>query len=274
MLRKRILSALVLGSALVLAVGFLSTSWLALFLASLLLIGAWEWGALTGLEGSRERAIYTAGLGLVMAALYFLPEWQLGSVFWGLATLAWVAILVFESGYDRAEGGLPRWQRVLMLLGLILIPAAWLAMVELHREHPAFLLFLLAISAAADSFAYFSGKRFGKTKLAPELSPGKTREGVLGGLFGVFLVTLLFVNYMDMPLDRAIPFVLLAVLCGLVSVIGDLFESLMKREAGMKDSGWILPGHGGILDRFDSHLAVAPVFVVGLQWIAGFSIYG
>lgn len=274
MLRKRILSALVLGGALVLGIAFLSSPWMALVLGLLLLIGGWEWAALTGIHSFSHRLIYICAIALIMGLLYFFPGWGLGTLFWWLATLAWIAILVLETGYHKGDVGVPRWQNALRASGLLLLPAAWLAMVELHADHPAFLFFMLAISAAADSFAYFAGKKFGKRKLAPELSPGKTREGVLGGLLGVFVIALVFVRYMDMPLGLAVSFVLLSLMCGLVSVVGDLFESLMKREVGVKDSGWIIPGHGGVLDRFDSHIAVAPIFVVGLQWIAGMSIYG
>lgn len=274
MLRKRVLSGLVLGLSLLFGIAFLNTPVLALALAFLFLIGGWEWAALTGLSSNRDRVLYVLAMVLIMAGLYTQVTGWFGPTIWVMALLAWLGIVVLEAQYSQSEGEGPRWQLGLRAVGLLLVPAAWLAMVELHQEHPAFLLFLLLISAAADTFAYFAGKRFGRVKLAPELSPGKTREGFIGGLLGVFAVTLVFVYFMDMKAANAVPFVLLCLLCGVLSVVGDLFESLMKREVGAKDSGWIIPGHGGILDRFDSHIAVAPVFVLGLQWIAGISIYG
>lgn len=275
MLRKRILSGLVLGLSLLFGIAFLSTPVLAAALGVLLLIGGWEWAALTGVRSDRDRLLYLLALIAIMMLLYFVPSALLGTLVWGGALVVWLAILVLETNYVRPQpDSEPRWQRPLRYSGLLLIPAAWLAMVELHQDHPWFLLFLLLISAAADTFAYFAGKRFGDLKLAPELSPGKTREGFFGGMVGVLFITLAFVYFMDMEPGAGVSFSLLCLLCGVMSVVGDLFESLMKREVGAKDSGWIIPGHGGVLDRFDSHIAVAPVFVVGLQWIAGISVYG
>ena len=121
----------------------------------------------------------------------------------------------------------------------------------------------------ADSAAYFVGKRFGRNKLAEQLSPGKTREGVLGALAGTLILSFigLWIWRAELQFGLAIYFVLLCLLSALISVVGDLFESLLKRNAGKKDSGKLIPGHGGVLDRIDSLLAAAPGFMLGLYWL-------
>ncbi|HIP95232.1 MAG TPA: phosphatidate cytidylyltransferase, partial [Leucothrix sp.] len=132
--------------------------------------------------------------------------------------------------------------------------------------YPLLVLYLVFLIAIADSGAYFSGKAFGKTKLAPELSPGKTREGMFGGLAGATIWSILGAAYFGLPTAGWLFFILLSMAVALFSVAGDLFESLIKREAGQKDSGSILPGHGGILDRIDGLLAALPLFTLGVFW--------
>ncbi len=129
---------------------------------------------------------------------------------------------------------------------------------------PYLILLLFLIVWGADSFAYFSGKAFGKHKLAPRLSGGKTVEGVVGGLIGVLLITGAWMYFYN---ETNWKFLLLALITGVFSVVGDLYESIYKREAGVKDSGNILPGHGGVLDRIDGLLAATPIFVIGLIFL-------
>ncbi len=128
------------------------------------------------------------------------------------------------------------------------------------------MLFLLVLIWIADSGAYFAGRRWGRVKLAPAVSPGKTREGVYGALAGAMLCALALA-WMRPEIGAALVTIPLCLLTCLVSVAGDLFESLIKRQAGVKDSGTLLPGHGGVLDRIDSLTAAAPVFVFGLMWL-------
>lgn len=271
MLKTRIVSALVLAILLGSAIVFLPTEALSAVLAVLFLVGAYEWATLTGQRQTAFRkGGYVGIVALIILSLVFLPLGQTLSTVVKLAAFMWLLITVALALYQRSEeGGQPRWQGLLALAGCVLLPAAWLSMTLIHAEDFRLLVFVFVLAASADSFAYFAGKRFGKNKLAPELSPGKTREGFLGGLVGVMMVSLVYVAYAHMPIELAVPFVLLCLVCGVVSVVGDLFESLMKREAGLKDSGRLIPGHGGILDRFDSHIAVAPVFWLGWQWING-----
>jgi len=146
----------------------------------------------------------------------------------------------------------------------VLVPA-WASLVVIHGvdpQGPRLLLFLMVLIWVADSFAYFAGRRWGRTKLAPVISPGKTREGVYGALAGAVLCGGGLVWLM--PQGNPLLLILFCLLIVLVSVVGDLFESLMKRQAGVKDSGSLLPGHGGMLDRIDSLTAAAPLFLLGL----------
>jgi phosphatidate cytidylyltransferase len=135
-------------------------------------------------------------------------------------------------------------------------------------QGPAWLFYALSLVWVADSGAYFAGKKFGKNKLAPNISPGKTREGLLGAVLSTSLYTLAASYYFELDRDRAVLLVLLSVIVTIISVSGDLYISFLKREAGLKDSGNILPGHGGMLDRVDSVLAAMPVFLLGFsRWI-------
>ena len=128
-------------------------------------------------------------------------------------------------------------------------------------------LLLLLIVASADIFAYFSGKKFGKHKLAPKVSSGKTIEGLIGGIFGVILVTLFWLNYNNIELINYWRYLLIAIGTGIFSVAGDLYESIYKREVGVKDSGNVLPGHGGVLDRIDGLLGAIPFFIVSTLFL-------
>mgnify|MGYP001823248173 FL=1 len=129
------------------------------------------------------------------------------------------------------------------------------------------LFYALSLVWVADIGAYFSGKNFGKNKLEPHISPGKTIEGLAGGVIATSLYTLAAAYFFELSMEKTVLLVLLSVIVTLISVSGDLFFSFLKREAGLKDSGRILPGHGGILDRIDSVLAAMPVFIVGYNWL-------
>ena len=137
----------------------------------------------------------------------------------------------------------------------------------LHERNPIMLMFLLALIWVADIAAYFIGKRFGKNKLVPELSPGKSHEGLWAALAASLTLAILGAYLFELDKKVWIYFGCLCLLTALISVVGDLYESLLKRKAGVKDSGRILPGHGGILDRIDSLTAAAPGFVLGLYWM-------
>ena len=151
----------------------------------------------------------------------------------------------------------------------MLIPA-WYALTYLHALHYGYVFYVISLIAFADIAAYFSGKRFGKTKLAPSLSPGKTREGALGALVATFLWSCICAAFTDLSVSGGLVFVLFSMFAVVMSIAGDLFESLIKRQACVKDSGTLLPGHGGILDRFDAAIFAAPFFYC---WLVIYSYF-
>jgi phosphatidate cytidylyltransferase len=270
MLRQRVLTALVLIPLVVAGVLLLPSVWLGLALALVILLGSGEWARLSGIEACLAQIPYilVSALGLYGAAfllqdparaawlLFPAALWWLGL---SLLLLAWR-----RSGLDRNLKGVSYGQ---LLLGFCTLVPAWGALIYLHSQFepgPRLLLFLLVLIWVADSGAYFAGKRWGRTKLAPGISPGKTLEGVAGALFGVLLCGLGWSLAMGYAPSTGLSFILLCLLTGAVSVSGDLFESLMKRLRGLKDSGQMLPGHGGVLDRIDSLTAAGPVFAAGL----------
>lgn len=261
MLRQRILTAVVAGT-LLLAVLFAAPVWLTRgLIVAAMLAAAWEWGAFLSPPGPLARLAYVATIGALLAVCAYLLSAGLLSVVsvliaalaWWLAALAW--LFFYPTPVPRALAALGG--------ALILLPA-WLALDWLYRESAALLLFMLAVVWSADIGAYFAGRRFGRVKLAPAVSPGKTWEGVLGGLVAVAVVAAAGGRYFGFELAVLVPFCLAI---ALISVVGDLTVSVFKRAAGLKDSGSLFPGHGGLLDRIDSVSAAAPLFALGLAWL-------
>ena len=279
MLLQRVITAVVL-LALLLPALFAAQPW-PFALASLLLIAAaaWEWARLNGV--ATPAALGPAVLlGLAGAwALYTGSTARWSSTWWWGVTGAWVV-----GGALALHGGpaaWPRWPAALrLLIGLVILWAGWLALVQARSASINFVLSTLCVVWAADIGAYFAGRQFGRRKLAPSISPGKTWEGAVGGLVAVWLLGVAWMTWVDalLPVDGRSLFALLAapfgwaglfVLCmGLaaLSVVGDLFESLVKRAAGAKDSSRLLPGHGGVLDRIDALLPVLPAALALASW--------
>ena len=270
MLRQRFISGMLLGTVLVGVVILASPLQFAIVFALLFAIGAWEWARLTSIENPLFRGGYLATFFGVIAVLWWQRDSGFSSIWLLLAALFWFSIFRVLHHYYQSQNPNPRWQFKLSVAGLLLLPSAWLAFVELQALNPGWALYIMVLCGVADSFAFLFGKLFGKHKLAPQLSPGKTIEGALGGMGAVlFLAILAGVYWQEFTLQQLLAFIALSLVAGVISIQGDLFESLIKREAGQKDSGRILPGHGGILDRFDSHIAASPLFVLGLQRILG-----
>ena len=277
MTRTRLLAALVMTPLAVAAILLLPTQWLVALAAVLFMIGLWEWFDLAEIEDTLSRAVLlVANLALVVALVwasrssvgYTLVLFQLVSVIgvvWWLLALLWLGRYDFASDHDTHA-------RVFKLAAgaLSMIPA-WCALAWIHASQPnghRWLLTALAIVWAADSGAYFAGRKFGGRffsgrKLAPRVSPNKTIEGLLGGVVAGIVVGVLFALFAGANPSQLPAVALVALVAVLFSVIGDLFESLLKRHAGVKDSGNLIPGHGGILDRIDGVLAALPVFALG-----------
>jgi phosphatidate cytidylyltransferase len=234
--------------------------WLTMFVTAL---AAYEWAKLAGLKiaGQIVYLLLMCAIPWVVmnhAGQYMRFYIYAGAIWWFVISLY---LLRTQPKNVSNKVSLPK-----LLAGILVIPAAMLAMNALHIQHdngPQWLLYGLMLVWVADIGAYFSGKRFGRNKLAPAISPGKTREGLYGAVVAVCVYTAIAAYYFGLDMTSAAYLLLLAVVLTLVSVAGDLYESVLKREHGVKDSGAILPGHGGILDRIDSVLAAMPVFVSG-----------
>lgn len=273
MLKQRIISALIMA---VLFVGalFLPSDYLALVFAVVVLVAAWEWSDLAGFSSTLCRAAYVAvaaGL-LFVSAQYVQPQLGLASGR-GLEVLSWVVAfwalsLLWVLGYPASK---VIWGAKLTraLIGLFVVVGGWLSLAILTYEPDsiALTLYLIAMIAAADTGAYFSGKKFGRHKLAPAVSPGKTLEGFVGGMVSSVAIAAIAYGF-DVVAGVSIwVWLVLALVSALASALGDLLESMVKRHRGIKDSGNILPGHGGIADRMDGISAGAPVFVLGLMLV-------
>ncbi|HMB57169.1 MAG TPA: phosphatidate cytidylyltransferase [Arenimonas sp.] len=272
--RTRVIAAAVMAPVAIAAVLFLPTPYLAGLLAALLMLGLWEWTLLAGVRERLSRVSYLAANALLMAALVW------GSGHGGLFTLKlaslvgaiwWLFALLWLARFDFAAADTAMARVIKLLAGSFSVIPAWAAICWLHASQPygpGWALFAISIAWAADSGAYFVGVRFGKRKLAPRISPGKSWEGLIGGLISAILLALAVTPLFGLPWSSAPGLVLLTVVTALISVAGDLFESLLKRHAGIKDSSNLIPGHGGLLDRVDSLLAALPVFVVGkMLWL-------
>lgn len=265
-MKQRVITALLITPVAVALVLLLPQLGFAVLVGALSLLAMWEWTRLAGLRNRHIRAGLLAltlalfvGLWVSRASPAFWLTIVAGCVWWFIA-LAWLKRFTFAASPTRENSAIK-----LLAGGLAVIPA-WAAIVYLHGG-PIYgawwSLFALALSWSADTFAYLAGSRWGRRKLAPNISPGKTFAGVYGAFAGTAVVAavcgwLLGVVPMKLPL-----FVLLALVCVAFSIIGDLFESLIKRHAGVKDSGTMFPGHGGVFDRLDSAFAVLPIFAVG-----------
>ncbi len=267
MLKQRLITGIILVILVVLGVLFVPNTAFAVLAAGIVLgIGGWEWAELTGLK---QPDITQPMLFIVALLLFALGIYLSRGAFWPVLSIVslivWGGIIYLLMTYHQ---GVLIYQNNKWLLRFIAFPVlliAWLALVILHDKNSSMLLYLILLVAAADSSAYFAGKRFGVNKLAPNLSPGKTMEGMMGAMLGATLWAIIGAIYFGLSLADGIFFVLLSVVTATLSIAGDLFESLIKREANQKDSGTILPGHGGILDRIDAQLAALPFFTAGVM---------
>ena len=267
MLWQRVLTALVLMPLVIAGILFLDSAWVGVLLALVLLVGARELADLANIKMPIGQIGFILAVAVVMLlAWFFIRSGYVVALQWGMAiwwTVTTALLVSRRTDLPKVEGRRP----FVLLVGALIFVTAWASVVALHASIPGgpwLVLLLFAIIWAADSGAYFAGRAFGKRKLSPFVSPGKTWAGV-GGAIVVVSIVLLGLSWggwiASAPL---VPLLLLGVSVTLVSIGGDLWESRLKREVGKKDSGSLLPGHGGVLDRIDSLLAAAPVFGLGL----------
>jgi len=270
MLKQRVLTAIPLALTVLITILWLDPLYLQLLLALVLWLAAMEWARLLGVQSIFMRGLYAVLAGLIAAGV-FVTQQQ--AYFDGLiAAMAglWIGLsfyLLRLTSIDPVNAGS---RRLHLSLGLALMPLAVVSLLQIRMQFEQgewLLMYVLSVIWAADTAAYFSGKRWGQRPLAKVVSPGKSLEGAFGGLLGVAAWSSL-VFFLGSGWGLSYPvFVLLSLFSAALSISGDLYESLIKRKAGVKDSGRILPGHGGILDRVDSVLAAAPVFLAGLLWL-------
>ena len=259
MLKTRVITALLLLGGLLIVLFALPRIAAACAFAAVAAVAAWEWACLVGADRA-QRALFVVALlfsclGAFLSAETVFPSlWLVAGAFWLLVAPPWLI-----------RGWRP--DSVLRyLVGWVIIVPTWAAMLAL-RDHGAWwLLIALAVTWVADIAAYFSGRAFGRHKLAPGISPGKTWEGVLGALVGVVVYAEVVATLTGTVVGSVPGFIVALVIVVAVSVVGDLFESLAKRQAGVKDSGWILPGHGGVLDRIDSQTSALPFLALAAHW--------
>lgn len=267
MLKQRIITGIVLAALVFAAIYSLPTSVFGALALGVCLLGGWEWARLTGIEAAGGRALYLA----LIAAAALAGWWVVfsRSAAWPLlaGALWWALVLAVLALHDPGKGSHSRWRRLLRAAGVPTLAFAWLAVLTLHEQGWGMLVFVILLTAAADTAALFTGRAFGRRKLAPHISPGKTLEGLGGAIVATVVCALIGAPWLGLEAGQWAYFVGLCVVTVLLSVAGDLFESLVKREAGAKDSGTLLPGHGGVLDRIDSLTAAAPTFAVGLLWL-------
>ncbi len=273
MLRQRVITALAMAGLFLAAVLMLPLFALASAFALVVVLGAWEWARLAGWQSTAGRALYTAVLAGLLAVLYVYaelggePQREQIQPLLGVACLWWSFSLLWVRSYPASAA---LWHSRVMrsLMGLLILSSAWLAAVYLLSFPRGGLLMvaLVLVVAATDIGAFFAGTRFGRHKLAERVSPAKTWEGFWGGMASAVALALLlwWVIPARMAHVSLAAVVVVVLLTALASVLGDLTVSMVKRESGVKDSGSLLPGHGGLLDRLDSLCSAAPVFALGL----------
>ncbi|MFZ7812635.1 phosphatidate cytidylyltransferase [Acinetobacter lwoffii] len=262
---ERIITALVLV-AVVLSCMFATESHYPMFVLMVLAAGVagYEWFKLMPRKFKHVIKPVAWGYGVLTAALSALALYfaEVALLLWVASIITWLLSIYWVKTYPEYDG----WYNAsLHGIGVILISAAVTAIFSVWQSSPWWLMYLFLLVWGADSGAYFVGRKFGKKKLAPNVSPNKSVEGLYGGIVtSMLIVTAVALLYLDMSWPELILFLILSVVTVFSSVLGDLFESMIKRRAGIKDSGRILPGHGGVLDRIDSLLAAAPIFAAGM----------
>ena len=282
MLLQRILTALVLAAVAISAIFMLPTLYFYLFIAVIVLIAAWEWATLTAMQKTSTKVLFLISLVLPMLGITFwtqilevlalVLEWPEIKEYSGILewlvigpVIFWVMMMFLIRKTPEALLALEIKGKFKAFIGWFVLFSAWMFLVKLRAFYGSeAVMYFLALIWIADISAFFAGKKFGKDKLAPSISPGKTVQGLYGAIISAMICAVLLALYYDYPYMIATDFGMLSIFTVLVSIYGDLFFSLVKRKAGVKDSGSILPGHGGVLDRIDSVIAAAPFYYAGV----------
>ena len=269
MLKYRLLTAFLMGPLILWAIYAMPENFFALFSLILVSFGAWEWSAFAGWVKPLQRKLFFIVNVFLFVAVLFLANTELNTVIITASLLWWIICVPLLLSFPFQKNNFIHNRIIKTLIGIVLLLATLVSLVSI-RNNPeygsAFVLYLVLMIWFADSGAYFAGRALGKHKLIPNVSPGKTWEGVAGALIVTLVVALVAVNLLNIPSSQSLAFVLITFVTVIYSIVGDLSESMFKRMANIKDSGHILPGHGGILDRIDSLTSGLPVFLAGL-WL-------
>ncbi len=269
MLKTRLITAFILGPFILWAFYALPDNNFALFALVLTGLGAVEWARFAAWPSAGQRILFTFMTIAILSALVYLHNSRINEIIISLSLLWWFACLILLPQFPFAANHLMQNKLVKSITGILLLAATLVSMTSL-RESTAYgvpyVFYLLILIWVADTGAYFAGRTLGKNKLLANVSPGKTWEGVVGGLVSTLILSLFALDILGVPSSQSVFFVLLTLVTVVFSIVGDLSESMFKRMVNIKDSGKLLPGHGGILDRIDSLMAAFPVFLVGL-WL-------
>jgi phosphatidate cytidylyltransferase len=281
LLKQRIITALILAPAAISAIFYLPINYFAILLMAIIGIGSWEWARFMGLVDTVQRLGYVVVTSAIITALWVLlpvdETWlvitgvqhDITSILW-LSVLWWLFAALLMFLYPKSSSFWANNKFIIAIFGWLTLVPTWLAFMVLRTNNhfldefqgAQLLMYLFMLVWSADVGAYFVGKSLGKRKLMPNVSPGKTIEGFIGGVVCASILTIIVGFSLQWSSDKFMTALIVTLLITSISVLGDLTESMFKRQAGVKDSGTILPGHGGILDRIDSLTATAPVFAL------------
>jgi phosphatidate cytidylyltransferase len=264
--RQRVITALLITPFAIALILLTPTIALAVIIAFLCFVASWEWTRLAGMRSRPLRAVLMVFCGLLMIALWL----SRGSLFWwgtiAVGVVWWFIAILWLKNYSFGASPTRENTAIKLVAGLVTVYPAWVALMQMHSQQTQFhtwALYALLLIWGADTFAYLSGRRWGKRKLAPHISPGKTTAGVWGALVGSAIVAAIGGWWLNVRGIQLVALVVLALISVLFSVVGDLFESVIKRHANVKDSGAMFPGHGGVFDRLDGVFAALPIFALG-----------
>ena len=266
MFKHRVLTLLVLVPVLLLVIWYSYMPWFGFLIGVVIVWAAWEWSALSGIKNYYFRGLYIIAILLTLIGTSYLPIFWILIISFVIWLWAGAAVICYEKGF------LPlgfQYNVIKIIVSFFVLASCWIAGVALHEDigRSSWLLFGLVSIWSMDIGSYTAGLWWGRRKLIARVSPNKTWEGLWGGII-LTLMTTVFISFiLRQPFFRLILISLLTLVTAIFAIIGDLFESMLKRQAGVKDTSQLLPGHGGILDRIDSILAALPVFLLGSLWI-------
>ena len=269
MLKSRLLTAFLMGPLILWAIYAMPEMPFAIFTLVLVSLGAWEWSVFAGWAKPLERKLFFAINVLFFITVLLLQYNDLNLIIIAASLLWWAICIPLLLTFPFKKNALLHTRTVKSLVGIVLLLATLVSMVSI-RNNPLYgseyVLYIILIIWFADSGAYFAGRALGKNKLIPNVSPGKTWEGVAGAIVATLIITFISLDLLNITSSQSFIFILITLVTVIYSIVGDLSESMFKRMANIKDSGSLIPGHGGILDRIDSLMSALPIFYAGL-WV-------